>query len=253
MPQEVAAPVSEAPFTPEQINALLFDLDGTLLDSDDQAVEALARRLAFLCPRSSQQLARRLVMAMERPGNDLFTLLDRLGLDEHLTRLAYRLSCWRGLRTVANFRLVPDAAAALRRLADRYRLAVVTTRGRREAEAFLKQFALRPLFEVIVTRETTRRVKPHPAPILHAIRALGLPPEQCVMVGDTVVDVRSARSAGTWAVAVLCGFGEQEELERAGAHWILPSPADLPALLLREAPSVPDHAPPPRRSNAASN
>ncbi len=224
----------DTPFSPERIAALLFDLDGTLLDSDDQAVEALARRLALVCPRSSRRLARRLVMALEGPGNDLFTLLDVLGLDQPLTRLARRLSRWRGLRTVGNFRLVAGADEALHRLAGRYRLAVVTTRGRREAEAFLEQFALRPLFEAVVTRETTRRVKPHPAPILHATQALGLPPDHCVMVGDTVVDVRSARRAGAWAVAVLCGFGEREELERAGAHWVLSSPADLPALLLRE-------------------
>lgn len=224
--------VPDMPFNPERIAALLFDLDGTLLDSDDQAVDMLAHRLALFCPRSSQRLARRLVMALERPGNDLFTLLDALGLDQPLTRLAHRLSRWRGLRSADNFRLVPGADEALHHLAGRYRLAVVTTRGRREAEAFLEQFALRPLFEVVVTRETTRRVKPHPAPILHAAQTLGLPPERCVMVGDTVVDVRSARRAGAWAAAVLCGFGEREELEQAGAHWILPSPAELPALLL---------------------
>jgi phosphoglycolate phosphatase len=47
------------------------------------------------------------------------------------------------------------------------------------------------------------------------------------MVGDTAVDVKSARRAGAWSVAVLCGFGERKELERAGAHLILDSTADL--------------------------
>jgi len=51
------------------------------------------------------------------------------------------------------------------------------------------------------------------------------------MVGDTTVDVKSARRAGAWAVGVLCGFGEQEELERAGAHAILESTAQFPSLL----------------------
>ncbi len=52
------------------------------------------------------------------------------------------------------------------------------------------------------------------------------------MVGDTTVDVRSARRAGSWSVAVLCGFGERDELERAGAHLILENTTDLGPLLL---------------------
>jgi len=216
---------------PLSVEALLFDLDGTLLDSDDQAVEALARRMARLGFRDPHRAARRVVMFLETPGNLFMTLLDILGLDTPLVGLTNRLRRWRGVRTPSNFRLVPGAGDALRTLARRYRLGVVTTRGRQEAETFLAQFDLAPLFEVVVTRESTWRLKPHPAPILHAARAMGLPPQRCAMVGDTTVDVRAARRAGAWAVAVLCGFGEREELERAGAHLILSSPADLPTVL----------------------
>jgi len=216
---------------PSNISALLFDLDGTLLDSDDQAVEKLARRIGRLGLRDPHQAARRLVMALETPGNRLMTLLDVLRLDAPLTGLTDRLRRWRGLRTPANFRLVEGADKALLDLSGHYRLAVVTTRGRRDAEAFLACFGLSDLFETVATRESTRRLKPHPAPVLHAAAQLSLPPERCAMVGDTTVDVRSARRAGAWAVAVLCGFGRREELERAGAHLILSSPAELPAAL----------------------
>ncbi|MBN1177583.1 MAG: HAD family hydrolase [Anaerolineae bacterium] len=212
------------------IDAFLFDLDGTLLDSDDQSVRSLARRIRFL--RDPHSTARRLVMAAETPGNALMTLVDILGLDGPLMGFTNRLHHWRGLRSPSNFLMVPETAPALHALARRYRLAVVTTRGRRHAAAFLAQFDLTPLFEVLVTRESTWRLKPHPAPVRHAAQALGLPPERCAMVGDTTVDVRSARRAGAWAVAVLCGFGGQRELERAGAHLILPSPAHLPDTFL---------------------
>jgi phosphoglycolate phosphatase-like HAD superfamily hydrolase len=57
------------------------------------------------------------------------------------------------------------------------------------------------------------------------------------MVGDTPVDVLSARRAGAWAVGVLCGFGERYELERAGAHVILPCTSDL--LSLQQAKAAP--------------
>jgi len=215
----------------DRVEAVLFDLDGTLMDTDDQAVEKLAHQLRRLrCPRS-HQTARRLIMASETPGNMLVTLLDVFGLDAHLMAFTDRLRRWRGLRTRADFRIVAGAEEMLAALHDRYRLAVVTTRSVSDTEAFLEQHDLRPLFEALVTCESTWRLKPHPAPIRHAARVLGVPAEHCVMVGDTTVDVKSARRAGAWAVAVLCGFGEREELERAGAHVVLEHTSHLASLL----------------------
>jgi len=214
-----------------KVEAILFDLDGTLMDTDDQAVEKLASWLEWLRWPSPQQAARRFVMAAEIPGNALMTLIDVLGLDSPLAAFTDRLHHWRGLRGRADFRIVADAKVMLAALKGRYRLAVVTTRSRRDTEAFLDQHDLRGFFDVLVTRESTWRLKPHPAPIRHAARLLEVPVERCVMVGDTLVDVKSARRAGAWAVAVLCGFGEREELERAGAHAVLEHTSHFSSLL----------------------
>ena len=215
----------------DAIDAVLFDLDGTLMDTDDQAVEMLARRLQWLHWPHPQQAARRLIMASETPGNVLMTLVDLLGLDAPLSAFTGCLRRRRGLRTQSNSRIVAGVEEMLAGLNGRYRLAVVTTRGLGEAETFLAQYGLRDVFEALVTRESTWRLKPHPAPILHAARLLGVPVERCVMVGDTTVDVKAARRAGAWAIAVLCGFGEREELERAGAHVILEHITQLVSLL----------------------
>ncbi|MCD4738271.1 MAG: HAD-IA family hydrolase, partial [Anaerolineae bacterium] len=75
------------------------------------------------------------------------------------------------------------------------------------------------------------RLKPHAEPVLYAAHELGLSPAQCVLVGDTPVDILSAKRAGAWRVGVLCGFGERPELERCGANLILPSTADLLGIL----------------------
>ena len=214
----------------DKVEAVLFDLDGTLMDTDDQAVEALVRRLQRLRWPHPQRAARRLVMACETPGNVMMTLLDVLGLDALLNTFTDRLRRWRGLRTRADFHIITGVEEMLVELSGRYRLAVVTTRGLAESEAFLDQYNLRGFFDALVTRESTWRLKPHPAPIRHAARLLGVPVERCVMVGDTTVDVRAARRAGAWAVAVLCGFGEREELERAGAHVILEHTAQFSSL-----------------------
>ena len=211
----------------DEIEVILFDLDGTLMDTDDQAVETLARRLERLRFPRARQAARRIIMASETPGNLLMTVVDMLGLDAPLMAFTNRLRRWRGLHTQSDFRIIAGVEEMLARLDGRYRLGVVTTRGRAEAEAFLKQHELRDTFEIVVTRESTWRLKPHPDPVQHAARLLGVPAERCAMVGDTTVDIRSARRAGAWAVAVLCGFGEREELEQAGAHVVLEQTADL--------------------------
>ena len=215
----------------DKVQAILFDLDGTLMDTDDQAVEKLAHRLQRLRWPHPHRTARRLIMASETPANILITLLDMLGLDAPLMAFANRLRRWRGLHTHSDFRIMADAQEMLTAMNGRYRLAVVTTRGQAETKAFLDQHNLHDTFETLVTRESTWRLKPHPAPIRHAAQLLGVPVESCVMVGDTTVDVKSARRAGAWAVAVLCGFGERKELERAGAHVILEHTSHLSSQL----------------------
>jgi phosphoglycolate phosphatase len=209
------------PFDPDAIRAVLFDLDGTLMNTDDRMVETLALRLQRFGWPGLYRHARRLVMAAETPANGLMTVLDALGLDAPLLAARRRLKRLGGPAGPAHFPLMEGADDMLANLEPRYQLAVVTTRGREDAEAFLAQHDLSEMFDLVVTRENTWRLKPHPAPICHAAERLGVPTERCVMVGDTTVDVRSAQRAGAKAVAVTCGFGERRELERAGADVIL--------------------------------
>ncbi len=222
------------PFDPSAVEAILFDLDGTLIDTDDEAVAALARRLAplvRLAPFAPHVVARRLVMWAETPGNALVTLFDMAGVDDNIFAIGDTLRGWRGLRPRADLPLVPGIEPAMHALAERYRLAIVTTRGRRDVEAFLAGHDLAHLFSTVATRESTRRVKPHPAPIHFVAAQLGLRPQRCVMVGDTTVDIRSARAAGAWVAAVLSGFGTRDELERAKADLLLDSVAQLAEVL----------------------
>lgn len=216
------------------IAAVLFDMDGTLIDTDDTAVHDLTRRLRPLLGTEKAPLAaRRLLMAAEWPGNTLLTLMDALHLDETLFAFTDRLRQRRGLHPAGNFQLIPGVAKTVQQLHGHYQLGIVTTRGRAQIDQFLTSFPeLADLFVVSCARQDTRRLKPHPAPIQLAARRLQLPAERCLMVGDTTVDIKSARRAGAWAVGVLCGFGERAELEKAGAHLVLDSTADLAQVLL---------------------
>ena len=224
----------------DQIRGWFFDLDGTLMDTDDQVVERIAAHLRLLGPKLARDVSRQLVMKSETWINAAVTLLDLFGLDSWVFAVRRRLS-----RQIApTFRLIQGVKPLLQTLADREGvLAVVSTRPTEDAEAFLSQHDLASHFELIVAQETTKRLKPHPEPIRYAARTLNLPLEACVMVGDTPVDVRSARRAGAWAVGVLCGFGEAHELELAGAHCVLAKTADLLPLIAEHPTDHSDEAP----------
>jgi HAD superfamily hydrolase (TIGR01509 family) len=209
------------------IQALLFDLDGTLVDTDNMVVAQLARRLRPFFPTSAPRLARWLWMQAETPGNAAITLLDVLHLDKFFFALRERL---RRQPIQYEFQLIPGVAEMLTAVAPHYPLALVTTRNRAHIEAFLGEFDTIP-FVTTISAQDTRRLKPHPAPILLAAKRLGVPPANCLMVGDTRMDILAARRATAWAVGVLCGFGQRHELERAGAHHILAQTAELPNFL----------------------
>jgi len=214
---------------PTEVEAILFDLDGTLIDTDDGMIERAARwlqPLARLFPQGDpKRVLRRAIMASEGPTNAFLTFLDILGLDDELFTLGDRLRRLRGLRTPANFQPVDGVVESVQELSGRYPLGIVTTRSRQDAQTFLEQHALADCFSVVVTHEDTWRLKPHPEPIRYAAEQLGVAIERCLMVGDTGLDVRAAKAAGAYAVGVLCGFGEREDL--TGADLILENTAEL--------------------------
>ena len=219
------------PLNVERVHAICFDVDGTLSDTDDVFVSRFARVLrlfTFLFPRRDvQKAARRLVMAIEAPANFVMGIPDILGLDGPAAWLYDRISRLIGHHPKKTFLLVEGVDVMLRELASRYPLAVVSVRDERSTRAFLEQYHLLPYFTCIATGQTCKHTKPFPDPVLWAAEKMGQPPENCLMVGDTTVDMRAGRSAGAQTVGVLCGFGEDPELRRVGADMVLYTTADL--------------------------
>jgi phosphoglycolate phosphatase-like HAD superfamily hydrolase len=212
-------------FDPARARAVLFDLDGTLADTDDEYVRragALIRRLAFLFPqRDPTRFLRWSMMVAETPLNLIMGLPDWLGIDAPLARAADWLAERRGPRTSAHFVLIDGVAAMLSALGERYPLALVTARGARPTREFLAQFGLEGKFGAVISAQSAPHTKPYPDPVQWAARALAVPVENCVMVGDTTVDILAGRRAGAQTIGVLCGFGDRAELERTGANLIL--------------------------------
>jgi HAD superfamily hydrolase (TIGR01509 family) len=123
---------------------------------------------------------------------------------------------------------VPGVDELLKQLHGRYPMAVVSARDEGSTMAFLEQFDLVKYFDVIVTGLSAPHTKPYPDPVLLAAKRMNVAPEDCVMIGDTTVDIRAGKSAGAQTVGVLCGFGEEYELRSMGANVIL---QDTPQLI----------------------
>ncbi len=219
-----------------RIQAICFDVDGTLSDTDDQwiaAWELHLQSLRWLFPRGEvRPFARWAIMCAETPGNLISHWLDHAGLDDRLGRL-YSYLCQREIgRKPGKFWLIQGVQAMLGALHLHYPLAVVSARDRAGTTAFLSQYELSGFFHTIATAGSCRHTKPFPDPILWAAGQMGVAPENCLMVGDTAVDIIAGRAAGAQTVGVLCGFGHEPDLRRAGADLILPCTSNLENVLM---------------------
>ena len=211
------------------VQAVFFDLDGTLVETDDETVARLARRLAPLRPllprRDVARCARHLAGWINDHFNGGLAVLDWLHLDRPAQRLFRR---W-GLihENSPDHPLTPVAGTVelVRALYGRYLLGIVSTRSEAEVQVYLAQHGLAGCFATVVGYDSTVRIKPHAQPIRWAASQLGVSLRNVVMVGDTAADVRAAHSAGALAVGVLCGFGDRADLRRADL--VLASTADL--------------------------
>lgn len=212
------------------IKALCFDVDGTLSDTDDlyaQKVSPYLPRALFPNPDHS---ARQMVMWVEAPGNSLLGFADKIGVDDEMGVVIDWMSRHQ-TNTLKKFILIPGVDEMLAALKGRYPMAVVSARHEKSTMRFLEQFDLVKYFDAIITGLSAARTKPFPDPIFLAAQKMGVKPEECLMVGDTTVDMRAGKSAGAQTIGVLCGFGEEQELRDMGADLILSNTHEVAEVL----------------------
>ena len=175
-----------------RIKALCFDVDGTLSNTDDLYTQKVLRFLPRILFKDADHAARRLVMWIEAPGNILLSFADTIGIDDKMVAFINWLSHHRR-QFPREFLLVLGVDEMLKQLHGRYPMAVVSAREEQSTMAFLEQFNLVKYFDVIVTGLSTKRTKPYPDPVLFAAQKMNVRPENCLMIGDTTVDIRAGK------------------------------------------------------------
>ncbi len=212
--------------------AVLFDLDGTLIDSaPDLAGVANEMRLArglmampygALRPFAGSGARGMLAAALQTlPGQSAFDALR----DEFHRRYEQRM-----LQETALFDAIVPVLDALERRGLPW--GIVTNKALRFAEPMARALGLLPRAAALVGGDSTPHLKPHPQPLLEAARRLGLPPQECVYVGDDPRDMRASRAAAMGALAAAWGYlGTDTPIHDWGADRVLAAPHELLTLL----------------------
>ncbi|EHR70650.1 2-phosphoglycolate phosphatase [Burkholderiales bacterium JOSHI_001] len=208
--------------------AVLFDLDGTLIDSAPDLAGAAndLRVLRGMAPLPFEQL-RPMVGAGARgmvgvafgvaPDQPDFEPLRDAFLDRYAQRL---------LMLTRAFDAVEPMLLALEQVGMPW--GIVTNKAHRFTDPIVAGLGLDRRAKVVIAGDTTARAKPHPDPLLEAARRLALSPQDCVYVGDDLRDVQAGRAAGMSTLAAAWGYlGQGEAIDRWGADCVIQHPADL--------------------------
>jgi HAD superfamily hydrolase (TIGR01509 family) len=207
---------------------ILFDLDGTILDTTPAYLSAA--ETAFQATGQPPPPPERILLIPKRleqrqPITDIVTIDTKKFLDVFL-KTFYAIA-------PAKTKPMPNVTAVLEELSGKAKLSVITMRfmPKKVVQQELKQHGLDHYFTQIVTALDTVKPKPSPEALIQAGDAMAVPMCDCVIVGDSVVDVQAGKAAGVKTVAVLSGLYTREELAVAKPDFIIGNLTELPKLL----------------------
>jgi pyrophosphatase PpaX len=210
-----------------QFTTVLFDLDGTLVDSFELIAEAFRHAIRAVRNREATDDE-----VFSRWGEPLRVRLQSLAAPEDLPNLLTAYTAfYQGYhdRLARLFPGVPEMVERLARLGCR--LGVVTSKRRTTTEHDLDVFGLAPFMETAVTSDDVAASKPAPDPVREALRRLRGEARDALMVGDAVFDIRSGAAAGVATAAALWGTREREAVLAASPDYVVERPDDVVSLV----------------------
>jgi len=188
---------------------ILFDLDGTLIDSTEAILESFYHSLQthnfdFEVTES---------MITSQIGHTLETMFAGVGVEAEYIE-AYVSTYKLYYREIARQKtlLLPNALDAVREAASFARLGIVTTKTGRYSRELMEHFGMMHYFDVLIGFEDVENRKPHPEPILKALIQMGHENQEAWMIGDTCLDIEASNRAGIKSVAVTSGYDNLEQL-----------------------------------------
>ena len=187
---------------------ILFDLDGTLIDSTEAILESFDVSLSMFGEVLPDEAS-----IKAKIGYPLDVMFRTLGVPkervwDHVAayKQHYRkISCE---KTV----LLPNALEAVTLAREHATLGIVTTKTAEYSRQILEYMGIMHYFDVLIGREDVTHPKPHPEPVLKAISKLKADRNRCWLIGDTPMDICAAKAADIQSVAVTCGYADEKKL-----------------------------------------
>jgi len=218
------------------LKMIIFDIDGTLAETDDYYIEKGAgianKVLPFVKPESIEKIVRYTVMFGETITHGFYRLLDLFGLDTMISKMHSKLS----VKENYKYKEVKGMRETISLLHQKYVIGIITSGGHKSTNAFLKKFDLTEIIKYVVSAEDCKYIKPHPAPIFKIAENAGFLPENCMLVGDTIFDILCAKRAGAYSVAVKSGFDTERFLKWHKADLLVNTVNELPGILGMKEP-----------------
>lgn len=210
------------------IKAVLFDIDGTLLDTEKQVIAGLQETLRE--QKGLQVAAEDLFYTLGIPGKQV--VADFADSDSESDQL---LQSWES-KMKTNFndvQIFPGIVDLLEGLREKgLLLAIVTSKNKSEFVDEVTPFGLNSYFQAVITASDTLKHKPNPEPVLKGLDELQVLAEQTIYVGDAVYDLRSGKAAGTKFAFATWGAKFHSEFEQA--DYQLQHPQDLLQIITKE-------------------
>lgn len=208
------------------VKAILLDLDGTIVDSKDaykEAVETASRAsgLAQIDPKMTTEVPKRL--ENNHPLNDILGEIDPQKFLKTYLATYYQA-------TFTKSKPISNIQNTLEQLSQKAKLAIITMRHVPNTQITnqLKKLGIAKYFQTITTALDTNTPKPSPDAIIKCTRHMHVQPCQCLIVGDSPVDIKAGKTAGTKTIAVLSGIYSRQELEKENPDLILENINQLP-------------------------
>lgn len=209
-----------------KMTTLLFDFDGTLVDTNELILSSFTQTLDFFFPGVYQR--EEIITFNGPPLYETFTKIDPERADEMVSH--YRTHNWENHDLlVKEFTGVFETIKTLSE--SGYKLAIVTTKKRDIVKKGLALTKLDQFFDVVVTLDDVEKAKPDPEPVFTALKLLGSTPEESIMVGDNYHDILSGQRAETKTAGVAWSAKGADHLNQFNPDYMLETMADLFTIL----------------------